>query len=112
MSAAYRSSSGFPDSSDDVTVVKDEIVEENAPSDLCYLRTKNDRGLSGLPLVQALCPDYDPSVQTKIQAVQVLLKEALAAFGSSRDVAESLVEYKKYESSRAKLEALRKEFES
>lgn len=47
-SAVNGFSSGLPDPSDDVLIVEEEIVEEDALCDPLYLAFKGDRGLSAL----------------------------------------------------------------
>lgn len=97
MNAAYRSSLGFPGSSENFSVVEDDIIEQCAPSDLRNPKSRNNRGLSVLQRFQPLRRVYGLSVPNDNQAVQVLLMDALAAFGSSRDGAEALVEQKQCE---------------
>lgn len=90
---AYGSPSASPGSSDDVLVVENEIVGDDAPSAFCDLTFKGDRGVSGLQRIKALCRSYSESVSTDVQQVQVLLEAALTALDSSHDGAESLVKH-------------------
>lgn len=58
-------------------------MEKDSSWDLRDLTSSNDRNPSGLQRIQSLCRDRDLSVPADDQAVQVLLKDALAALGSS-----------------------------
>lgn len=74
--------------------------------DLCASTSKSDHISSALQRIQALCPDHCLSVQSVVRSIQVLVKDALVAMGSSGDGAESLVELQKEsEKSRSRLEA-------
>lgn len=72
------------------------------------LTFKNDCGPYCLQRTQALCWDYDISATTDVQAVQVLLNNALASLASICAGAQSLVEFGKYDANRTKLETLYK----
>lgn len=103
--AAYGSSWGSTSSSEDVTVIEDEIVEEHAPSDPRVLTSGNDRGHFALQHIQSFYRDHGLSIPTDVNEEQVLLKDVLQALGLSHDGAESLLEHRECEANKAKLEA-------
>lgn len=63
--------------------------------------------------IQILCRDYGLSVSSEVQAVQVLIKDSLAALGSSHDGAASLVKHRRVcEVDKTKVESLVKASEN
>lgn len=113
VNVVYGSSSGFPSPSNDIADVQDRIVDENAPWHLRDLTSKDDGGPSDSQFIQSLSRHHYLSVTSDVQAVQVLIKDALAALGSSRNGVESWVEQKMVcESSKRKSKAFPKSFES
>lgn len=92
MYAVSASLSGFPDWSEQVPIVEDEIFEEEAPWDLGDLTPRCELASSVLERIQALCGNRGLSIPNDVQALQVLRKDTSSALGSSCDAFESLVE--------------------
>lgn len=105
VNAVYGSSLGLPGSLDNVLVLKDKIVEEDASWDPFNLTSKNHRGSSVSQRNQDSCRDFSLSLPHNFQAVQILIRKALASLPSSRDGSESLVKHKECSENKAKLEA-------
>lgn len=94
-SAVHGSSSRFPDHSDDVPIVEHEMFRGNAACDLHDSTTRAHRESSALQCIPALSWYHSLYLLSSIQAVEILNKDALAAFGSICDGAEFFVQHKR-----------------
>lgn len=95
VSAMDDYSSCIPDLEDDVPVFEYEIIKEDTRWNLRDLVSKKDRGPTNLRRIQALRRDHGLFVPSDVQAIQVLIKDALAALGSHCDGNGSLVKQTK-----------------
>lgn len=95
VNVVYNSSSGFSGPSNGVPVVEDEIFKQDAPYNLRNLTSRNDHAPSAWQHIKALWRDNGLFVPSHVSDVQGLIKDALAALGSSEDSPELLVEHTK-----------------
>lgn len=97
----------------DVLVVEEEIVEEDAPWNVPDSTSKSDGGPSALWCIQTICRDHGLSVPFHVQAIQVMVKDALVTLRLSCDSADLFVEQMEVnEKSNSKMKSLPKAPES
>lgn len=60
----------FPDLTVDISIVEDKIVEEDVPSDLRDLMSKDSRRTSALQHVQELCRTHSLSLLSAVRSVE------------------------------------------
>lgn len=82
VNSAVRSSVNFPDPPDDIGLVENMIMEEDATCNLQHLTSKENCGPSTFQRVQRLCQTHSLKLPSNFRSVQKVTKDALAAVAS------------------------------